>query len=221
LMVMVIGCVNNSVDLNGTKQKDSKCPEGMIYIPAGAFIMGNDSVADQSPSHQVTLEAYCIDKYEFSNVRGSRPVNGLNYYEAEEKCLNAGKRLCTESEWEHACRGNGNNIYPWGNKEDFSRCYIGEIGKFKSGTYDMCYSEFGVFDMSGGVWEWTSEWYESYPGKLNSFSEIGSKKVLRGGYWLSSFELATCSSRFPMTVNTKDIQTIGFRCCKSIDDTRN
>ncbi|MBU1626799.1 formylglycine-generating enzyme family protein [bacterium] len=193
------------------------CPENMMYINMDTFVMGRDSESDESPAHNVSNEPFCIDKYEYPNIRGSRPEIGLSFLEAQELCTKQGKRLCTEAEWEGACKGPKNNLYPWGNNQDNTLCYIGRINQYKTGTKDFCYSDLGVFDMSGGVWEWTSDWYQSYPGKVNPFSEIGNKRVLRGGYWLSSFEMVTCSSRFPLTPETNDIPTIGTRCCKSPD----
>ena len=217
--LLLSGCAR-TVDLRRLDLESQKhCPENMMYIGNGTFMMGNNYVSDESPTHEVSLDPFCIDKFEYPNIRGSRPEVGLNYIEAQEKCVNSGKRLCTETEWEHACRGNLNNLYPWGNEVSYTNCYIGRIEKYKTGSYDFCYSEFGVFDMSGGVWEWTSDWYASYPGRINSFSEVGIKRVLRGGYWLSTFDPATCTSRFPLEYHKKDIQTIGARCCKSLEPT--
>jgi len=217
LTSMLSACVYN-IDLRKLNQESKNyCPENMMYVNKDSFMMGSNNLSDESPIHEVSLEPYCIDKYEYPNNYGKKPEVGLSFFKAQELCISEGKRLCTEAEWELACRGPDNNNYPWGNQKDISKCYIGKIDDHRSGTYDYCFSGFGVFDMSGGVWEWTSDWYASYPGKVNEFDEIGMKKVLRGGFWLSSFDSAKCSSRFPLEPETENIPTIGARCCKSVE----
>jgi formylglycine-generating enzyme required for sulfatase activity len=222
LMTFII-FISCSIQID-TKKSDQEnkntCPDNMIYIDVDSFEMGSNIDPDESPLHKVSNTQYCIDKYEYPNFRGAHPETKLSFLEAQELCVKQGKRLCTEAEWEQACKGTKNYIYPWGNTLNYSKCFIDRIDKYKTGTYGYCVSEFGVFDMSGGIWEWTSDWYQSYPGKVNSFSEIGNKRVLRGGYWLSSFEPATCSDRFPLNPETNDIPSIGTRCCKYLETTQ-
>jgi len=210
-------CVSKPYTRKSEAENKKHCPDDMILIKKRTFIMGYNAVPDESPAHEVMVDSFCIDKYEFPNIRREHPEVGLNFFDAREKCLNVGKRLCTEAEWELACRGPKNNLYPWGNKINHRVCYIGRIDNYKTGTFNSCYSDYGVYDMSGGVWEWTSDWYKSYPGKVNSFSEEGIKRVLRGGFWLSSFDPAMCTSRFPLEPETNNITTIGTRCCKSLE----
>jgi formylglycine-generating enzyme required for sulfatase activity len=186
-----------------------RCPRGMVLVPAGAFMMGsarNDperNFGDQAYT-SVEVAGFCMDYYEFPNGRGLAPKTGMNFKAALSACKKKGKRLCTEAEWEKACKGAAGTRYPYGNQWDPTRCNTeDEEGTdrevAKSGTFRKCYSGFKVFDLSGNVGEWTA-------------TEWGSGYVVKGGSSDRPGYDGRCAARKKKT-STSAAETLGFRCC--------
>ena len=147
---------------------------------------------DEHPQHKVNLSNYFMDKYEVTNAAykpfvdatGSRPpenwpagkippgrenypVAYVNWYDAERFCKWAGKQLPSEAQWEKAARGTDGRDYPWGNEFDATKANTGDTGigdLAPVGHFEAGKSPYGVYDMAGNVWEWTSDWYQPYPG---------------------------------------------------------
>jgi formylglycine-generating enzyme required for sulfatase activity len=184
---------------------DKHCPDGMVPMSKATYTMGSAEKYDNNSMVTVNVNAFCIDKYEYPNVLGADPVVEKTWYEAHELCKSKGKRLCTEYEWEHACRGKYNFLYPYGNQYQSGKCNTEGRKAKRAGDFVDCHGKSMIYDMSGNINEWTgSNWDANI-----------SNKVIRGGGWFSGQKESRCTLRFSNRQNTR-AKPIGFRCCKSI-----
>jgi eukaryotic-like serine/threonine-protein kinase len=154
------------------------------------------------------------------------PVRFVNWFMANKYCQWRGARLPSEAQWEKAARGTGKpaRIFPWGNEIDCSRAnyWDGTNGKHcvgfptKVGSYPKGLSPYGVYDMAGNVWEWTSSLYMPYPYNSNDGREdlmaSGSRVARGGGWFFYSGGLPTTTDRFPFDPTESDNSDFGFRC---------
>ena len=109
-----------------------------------------------------------------------------------------GWRLPTEAEWEYAARGGDNYIYAGSDNVDEVGWYDENSGEETQPVGQKKANGFGLYDMSGNVYEWVWDWYGTYPGgsQINPLGiSIGSFRVLRGGYWKSNTENVLISYR--------------------------
>lgn len=92
------------------------------------------------------------------------PINGVNWYQAKKYCEWKGKRLATEAEWELAARGTDGRMYPWGNAKPTCQHVVsdscGTKGTQAVGSKPLGASPYGLFDMTGNVVEWCSDYFK-------------------------------------------------------------
>jgi serine/threonine protein kinase/formylglycine-generating enzyme required for sulfatase activity len=191
------------------------CPAGMRLVSGGAFKMGapsndRDRGFDEHLLVSVQVPTFCIDEYEYPNKAGALPTVNVSWEEAERACAKAGKRLCTEEEWEKACKGPGNARFPYGNAFEASVCNTDDtegqgLGLAESGRFTRCRSGYNVADLSGNVAEWTSA----------QFASSGPSKAQKGGAFNRSSKTARCSAR-KSGMPTEKEPTVGFRCCAGV-----
>jgi eukaryotic-like serine/threonine-protein kinase len=189
-----------------------ECPAGMTFVPGGTFEMGSsgeDPLAGfgELPAGAVRVAAFCIDTYEFPNEAGALPLVSVTWEMARSFCEKRGRRLCSEAEWERACKGPVNARFPFGNGANDSICNVSRPGRASarrpSGSFPGCRSDFGVFDLAGNVAEWTqTAWSGDVPDK-----------VIKGGASDQNVSAGRCAARANEPAQSRQ-SNLGFRCCK-------
>ena len=189
----------------------------MVYVEGGSFDMGatseqgSDADSDEKPVHSVTLSGYYIGKCEVTQelweaVMGSNPsyfkgaqnpVESVSWNDCQNfiKKLNSltGRtfRLPTEAEWEYAARGGNKSLhykYSGSDNIDEVAWYNNNSGRSTHAVGTKSPNELGIYDMSGNVWEWCSDWYGGYSAGAQTNPQgpsSGSYRVLRGGSWIN------------------------------------
>ncbi|MFZ5593827.1 MAG: formylglycine-generating enzyme family protein [Pseudomonadota bacterium] len=176
-----------------------------------------DATQRKSPDH--------FENRTFPPGKADHPVTFVTWHDAKAYCEWAGKRLPTDQEWEKAARGVDGRTYPWGNVFDINKVNspvrwttlklegdTTPVGAFEGGV-----SPYGVYDMSGNVWEWTESWYKAYPGNTRPTENYGEKyKTLKGGSWWDC-SFYKCGISAPVYnrsffMRTTKNNSFGFRC---------
>ncbi len=203
----------------------------MVQIAGGTYTMGCTSEQgsgcenDENPSHSVTLKSFSISKYEvtqaqWQQVMGSNPshfkgcdncpVELVSWDDVQEFISRLNQqtgqhyRLPTEAEWEYAARGGNNSR---GNKYSGSNT-INDVAWYGSNSNSKTHevgtkqaNELGIYDMTGNVWEWCSDWYsDSYYSKYDNKTnpkgpESGTYRVVRDGSWNYDVDLCRMAYR--------------------------
>ncbi len=193
----------------------------MIYVEGGSFMMGATSEqsdaakSDERPAHTVRLEPYYIAECELTQAQWqkimgnnpsyfkgeSHPVDTVSWEDAQNFCRElsyiTGKTyiLPTEAQWEYAARGG-----KYRETTKYSGSYsVDAVAWYETNSNGSTHpvkqkrpNKLGIYDMSGNVWEWCSDWYSSnyYSSSPQSNPEgalSGETRVLRGGgYHISS-----------------------------------
>ena len=151
-------------------------------------------------------------------------LHGTKYYENGfiyrlNQLTGKSYRLPTEAEWEYAARGGNKRVepgftYSGSNNIDEVTWYLGNNSPY--GTKPVgskAPNELGIYDMSGNVYEWCSDWYEAYTAmpKIDPKGpETGSLRVIRGGCWLHPATLCRVAYRYHLTPDSR-YEDLGFR----------
>ncbi len=185
------------------------CPVGMVLVPSGPALFGPTEEKNQkeaSAEERINVRAFCVDKYEWPNQAGEPPMRSVAWLEASNLCRGKGKQLCSEYEFEKACRGPSGTLFTYGDGYVDKGC-AGAGDDYGLGQFTNCVSGFGVHDMSGGVYEWTSS------GPNSGTTDESASRIVRGGMTAASPEKsARCTYRVRYTA-TASSREIGFRCC--------
>jgi len=214
----------------------------MVRIPKGCFQMGtateytyfdHEKNHRERPVHKVCLDSFYLDKYEasqkqFKKITGRNPTKLINndwpadhvrYPDALAFCAEQGKRLPTEAEWEYAARAGGpkNNSgplhdYVWHSGNSSRTPH--PVGSKKANAW-------GVHDMLGSVWEWTSDWYSvtyeiSPRNNPKGPKDRRSHHVIRGGSWPDDESLIRVGSRHPGMADATESFLVGVRCARKL-----
>lgn len=147
------------------------------------------------------------------------PIVNVSWYGAKSYCVWAGRDLPTEAQWEYAAKGTDSHRFPWGNDApDCNQARFSGCGNtpVETGYLLQGSNRWGIFDLAGNVAEWINDRYAADyyqkspqvdpPGPIN-----GYYRVIRGGYWASTY-LALQTSHRDWAGADERINSVGFRC---------
>jgi len=226
VVVMVLG---EEMAITGNEFADPITGMQFVLVKGGCYQMG-DTIGggqnDEKPVHEVCVNDFYMGKYEvtqgewrkimgenpseFQKCGDSCPVEDVSWRDARkffcEISRRSGKRyrLPTEAEWEYVARSGGKSEKWAGTSSESS---LGDYGWYDKNSDGKIHpvgqklpNSLGLYDMTGNVWEWCSDWYgEDYykysPRDNPKGPSSGSYRVLRGGAWNNDTHLLRFSGR--------------------------
>ena len=220
----------------------------MSFVKGGTFMMGSDAPdaqADEQPVHAVTLSDYYIGQTEVtqhlwkkvmgeennpSAVKGNNlPVTNITWNEAQtfverlSELTGMRFRLPTEAEWEYAARGGQKSKgYTYAGSND-----IDEVGWYNGNSSNKTHAvgqkqpnELGIYDMTGNVWEYCSDWHMPYSAQAQTNptgAVTGEKHVLRGGCYHYDSKNCTSTNRHSYYTPDKGGASTGLRIVLEVE----
>lgn len=221
---------NNKSTLTAGNEEDSKT----IYVDA--FYMDKYEVTNGQYANFISETGHRTPKFwdNPSFNTSNQPVVGVNWEDAETYARWVGKRLPTDIEWEKAARSLDGRHYPWGNQYnpsfgnfDDGGQMDGQIDGFAMqtapvGSFAEGISPYGLYDMSGNVWEWVlSEPIENnHQVKISIDGESNPTKgkvyTIRGGSWTNGAVDTRTTVFYIYPAQCSDhSSSVGFRCAKT------
>lgn len=181
---MAVKCEDYEI---GERTETKNCPDDMVNIKMGTV-------------------NFCIDKYEWPNIKGKKPRANISIYQAQDSCFTKGKRLCKTEEWSLACAGVYSWKYAYGNKYESFACNTRDTTVYRSGMKPECRGYFEIYDMSGNLAEWTDTKSKKNPEFFN----------VMGGFWQSGSQSDCFTPRYSYYPQNHH-NPVGFRCCKDVE----
>lgn len=250
--------------LCGAACGESVAPSAAAFQMGCAGGTGTLCEGDEGPVHAVTPAPYAIDRTEVTvgawnacvaegrctlpaddaactwkhDRPDALPVDCVSWGQAAVYCAWAGRRLCSEAEWEHAARGVEGRTYPWGEAEPSCDVAVFDPtatqgdptgdgcdsgGPLEVGARPGGATPEGVVDLSGNLWEWVADEYVgSYEGAPVDGSarepvtaSNDTQRVVRGGGYADPETALRATNRSHLRAASADV-AIGLRCCSDL-----
>ncbi len=230
------------------------CPPGFGYVTSDAMCLRTVFVVADA---MVKVGDFWIDRYEMSSctdagggmpgtwgeptgygttavgcsTAGATPQESITWFQAAQMCANAGKRLCTNAEWQTAASGTPDP----GADGGATGCNVNSNGGMPAptGEHSDCVSRFGAYDMAGNLWEWVADWHgmdsatnsvvtnatygDDYMYDVSPATNQGGganfpAAALRGGGWPNQADAGAFALGLFSAPSHSDA-AIGARCC--------
>lgn len=197
----------------------------------------------ERPEHEVCVDEFFIGRYEITQKQWSlimgdnrarfvddeMPAQRISWNDAVDFIRRLNKkenttsyRLPTEAEWERAARAGTSTQYFWGDEISNDHAWYYGSSKFTAHRVGTAFpNAFGLYDMSGNVWEWVSDWYHSgYFSKSPKYNpkgpETGTMKTRKGGSMANLASYVRSASRYRSKPD-KQHYIFGFRLARSVN----
>ena len=215
LLLVLVSCSGNK-DVNVKEYTVNGVKFKMIAVEGGTFVMGSAENApgaesDEFPAHKVTVGNFNLAETEVTQelwmaVMGNNPsgytddaqlpVESVTWVDCQQFISKLNEitgdsfRLPTEAEWEYAAKGgNRSKGYLYCGSDT-----LANVGWYKDNAEErphnvklLAPNELGLYDMSGNIWEWCSDWHGNYTAEdaiAPQGAAEGKTRVVRGGSWL-------------------------------------